>query len=108
MITLTQEAAEKVQEILAAHAEFEDPGMRISLTDGGCSGMKYHLDIADGCGDDDSVVEAFGARLFVAKECESRLDSLVIDFEAGVMNSGFKFHNPKATRTCGCGESFAV
>jgi iron-sulfur cluster assembly protein len=108
MITITEKAAEKVKSLLAGHQEYGDPGLRVSVSGGGCSGYQYKLAIEDGCTDEDKVIEAFGARLFVDRKSEFYLDSMVIDYEEGVMSSGFKFHNPKASRTCKCGDSFAV
>lgn len=108
MITITETAAERVKSLLASHEEFEEPGLRVRVTGGGCSGHQYSLAVEDGSADGDKVIEAFGARLFVDRKSEFYLDSMVIDFEEGVMSSGFKFHNPKATSTCKCGDSFAV
>ena len=108
MITITEKAADKVKNLLAGHENFDEPGLRVLVTGGGCSGHQYKLAVEDGSQDGDKVIEAFGARLFVDRKSEFYLDSMVIDYEEGVMSSGFKFHNPKATATCKCGESFAV
>ncbi len=108
MITITENAAEKVKALLEGHVEYENPGLRIRIVGGGCVGHQYKMDVEDGSQEDDTVVEAFGARLFVDKKSEFYLDSMVVDYEEGVMSSGFKFINPNAKRTCKCGDSFGV
>ena len=108
MITITENAAEKVKTLLDSHGEFENPGLRIRVIGGGCSGHQYKMDVEDGHDENDTVVEAFGARLFVDKKSEFYLESMVVDYEEGVMSSGFRFHNPNAARTCKCGDSFGV
>jgi iron-sulfur cluster assembly accessory protein len=86
----------------------KDPGLRIRIAGGGCSGFTYEMEVEDGADDGDQVVEAFGVKLFVDGKSGLYLGSTEIDYEEGIMQSGFRFHNPNATGTCGCGESFAV
>ena len=108
MITITEKAAEKVKALLAQHQDFADPGLRLQVADGGCAGYQYKLAIEDGPQDEDTVIEGFGARVFVDRKSEFHLGDMEIDYEDGILRSGFKFHNPTASRSCKCGESFAV
>ena len=108
MITITERAARRVEALLEQHPEMTEPGLRIQVAGGGCSGFTYKLGVEDGSRDGDEVVEAFGARLFVDGKSSLYLGSTEVDYEEGILQSGFKFHNPQATGTCGCGESFAV
>ena len=108
MITITERAAQKVKALVEQHQEMSEPGLRIKVAGGGCSGFTYKVEVEDGSRDGDEVVEVFGARLFVDGKSSLYLGSTEVDYEEGILQSGFKFRNPKATGTCGCGESFAV
>ena len=108
MITITERAAAKVKTLLRDRRDLEDPGLRIRVAGGGCSGFTYQIELEDGAVDGDSVIEAFGVKVFVDGKSALYLGSTEIDYEEGLMQSGFRFHNPNATGTCGCGESFAV
>ena len=108
MITITERAAERVKTLLRDRREMTDPGMRVSIAGGGCSGSTYRMSLEHGPAHGDSVVEAFGVRVFVDPKSSLYLGSTEIDYEDGLMQSGFRFHNPNATGTCGCGESFSA
>jgi iron-sulfur cluster assembly protein len=66
------------------------------------------MDLAPGPGEGDLVIEQDGAILYVASAAVPYLDGTTIDYVTGLHNAGFRFVNPQATRTCGCGESFSV
>ena len=108
MITITEKAAERVKVLAGRRPELGDPGLRVKIAGGGCSGFQYRLDIEDGPEEGDSVIEAFGVKVFVDGRSSLYLGNTEIDYEEGLMQSGFRFHNPNATGTCGCGESFSV
>lgn len=83
-------------------------GVRFGVKRTGCSGFSYVVDLADGLGGDDQVVEVDGVRLVVDHKSLPLVDGTVIDFQRQGLNASFVFHNPNATGECGCGESFTV
>ena len=104
MINLTETAAERVKILLA---EKEETGLRAAVRGGGCSGFTYKLEF-DNKDDNDRVLESHGVNLYIDPKSYLYLMGTVIDFVDGLNQSGFKFVNPNAKRTCGCGESFSV
>lgn len=81
-------------------------GIRISVKDGGCSGYEYAMDVTSQPKPDDLVIQQGKVILYVDAKSAPLLEGIVIDFIDGVMEGGFKFINPNATETCGCGKSF--
>ena len=108
MITLTDNAAEKVRDFLAAQAAVaETAGLRVGVRGGGCSGFQYALAF-DEQRDDDSVFEDKGIRLLVDRPSLPYVKGSVIDFIEGLQGAGFKVDNPNVVAACGCGSSFRV
>ncbi|MDJ0619480.1 MAG: iron-sulfur cluster assembly accessory protein [Calothrix sp. MO_192.B10] len=108
-LTLTEKAEFRLRAFLAssaADANGNTKGIRISVKDGGCSGYEYGMDITSKPKPDDLVIEQGKVTLYVDAKSAPLLEGVVIDFVDGVMDSGFKFTNPNATDTCGCGKSF--
>lgn len=83
-------------------------GLRVAVTDGGCSGYSYKLDFDDRQRSDDIVLERDGVTIYVTRDSAPYLAGTVIDFVGGLYGGGFKFTNPNATATCGCGTSFSA
>ena len=104
MITLTKFAANKVKALLV---EKEETGIRAGIQGGGCSGFTYQLNF-DNEKENDRVIESHGVKLYVDPKSFLYLMGTEIDFVDELSQSGFKFTNPNAKRTCGCGESFSV
>jgi iron-sulfur cluster assembly protein len=104
MLTLTPVAIEKVKSIISERGE--EAGLRIAVTGGGCSGFQYQMTLDKGPNADDKVIEQDGLRVFVDLKSLLYLNGTRIDFVDGLTGSGFKFDNPNAKGTCGCGESF--
>lgn len=108
-VTLTEKAESHLQAFLvnsANGANDNTKGIRISVKDGGCSGYEYGMDITSKSKPDDLVIEQGQVTLYIDPKSAPLLEGVVIDFVDGVMDSGFKFTNPNATDTCGCGKSF--
>ncbi|MDC0357948.1 iron-sulfur cluster insertion protein ErpA [Oligoflexia bacterium] len=80
--------------------------LRVSVLGGGCAGYQYNLDFEEATRDDDTLVECDGVRLCVDPISANLLSGTVIDYVSGLNGTGFKFDNPNANRTCGCGHSF--
>lgn len=102
MVSLTDEAQEKIEELLAGQNNKEFY-IRLSVLGGGCSGFKYDLKF-DKLQEDDEV---FG-KVIVDSISYGYVNSLTMDFAETLSGSNFVFSNPNAKRTCGCGSSFAA
>ena len=105
MITVTDEAAKQlIDRITQVEGAI---GVRVGVMGGGCSGFQYQLDFAMIKNEDDIEYENNGITLLVDPKSKVFLFGITIDYTSDLMQSGFKFINPSATRTCGCGESFS-
>jgi iron-sulfur cluster assembly accessory protein len=105
-ITLTERAARRINEIMAA--EPQGSMLRISVNGGGCSGFQYAFDVEKSRGSDDIVVERDGAAVLVDEVSLQYMDGSVIDFVDDLIGQSFKIENPHATASCGCGTSFSL
>ena len=104
---LTENAVRKVREI-AARENFIDQGIRIAVVGGGCSGYSYSVDFEDSKQENDFVLSFDDLEVFVAPMSFQYLNDTVVDYVESFQYSGFKFDNPNAKQTCGCGSSFSV
>ena len=107
-LTLTPRAVEQVKQLRVRDGLPATRSLRVSVVGGGCSGFSYQLDFDDAPRDDDQILEYDGVRVFVDQTSAEYLAGTEIDFVSGLHGGGFKFTNPKASHTCGCGSSFAV
>ncbi|HCB34480.1 MAG TPA: iron-sulfur cluster insertion protein ErpA [Acidimicrobiaceae bacterium] len=106
MITLTETAAGKVQELIEAEGE-SGLALRVAVRPGGCSGFNYEMFFDSEVNPDDQS-EHYGNVTVVSDEMSAQLlDGATLDFKDGLMGSGFAIDNPNAQRTCGCGNSFS-
>ena len=107
-IALTKKAEEKVKEILLEQPE-PYAGLRIQVVGGGCSGFQYRMGFDKNFNDQsDQIFEFDGLRVFIDKASLLYMDGTEIDYVEGLHGAGFKFSNPNATGSCGCGSSFSV
>lgn len=106
-LKLTESAIAQVKKLLARDKRTGD-GLRVSVTDGGCSGHSYKLDFDNEQKAGDTVLDQNGVKVFVDSASAPYLQGMVIDYESGLYGGGFKFSNPNATATCGCGTSFSA
>jgi iron-sulfur cluster assembly accessory protein len=107
VLQLTETAAEMVK-VSMQRESLTDYALRVSVVGGGCSGLQYSLNFDNVVHDDDAVVEQYGVRLVVDATSAPHLAGTTIDYVKGLHGAGFKFINPKAARTCGCGSSFST
>jgi len=105
-IHLSESAARRIREQLARRGR--GIGLRLGVKRAGCSGYSYVVDYADEVGADDVLFEDRGIKIVVHRDHVDFLDGLEVDFRCEGLNAAFRFHNPRAKATCGCGESFAV
>lgn len=107
MITITDKAAAKVNEIAQAE-DLNGQGLRLRVIGGGCAGFSYDLYFEDKPTDLDELFEDKGVKLYVDPLSYQYLENTEIDYVEGVHGSGFKFVNPNAKTSCGCGSSFSA
>lgn len=106
-ITLTAKAIEMVKEAMVAE-KLDGHGLRVFVQGGGCSGFQYGLDFdnAPRAGDFEMTFE--GLTVYVDPISAMHLEGTMIDYVMGISGAGFKFLNPNAKTTCGCGSSFTT
>jgi iron-sulfur cluster assembly protein len=105
-ISLTEAAARHVNRYLTKRGK--GVGVRLGVKTTGCSGLAYKLEYADDVAPEDHIFEAHGIKVLIDPKSLPYLDGTELDFVREGLNEGFKFNNPNATASCGCGESFAV
>jgi iron-sulfur cluster assembly accessory protein len=108
IVVLTAKAVEMIKLTRSQEGMDESYGLRVAVMGGGCSGFQYALDFEQEARETDESFEVDGLRVFVDPVSARYLEDVVIDYVFGMNGAGFKFNNPKATGTCGCGSSFAV
>ena len=110
MIYVSDKAREKVKNLMqqANIGESKDYFLRVSVVGGGCSGLSYKLDFDNESKPTDQVFEDNGTKVVTDLKSFLYLCNTTLDFSDGLNGKGFYFSNPNASRTCGCGESFAV
>jgi iron-sulfur cluster assembly accessory protein len=106
-LRLTDSAIDQVKKLLARDQR-QRYGLRVGVTDGGCSGFSYKLDFDNQQRPEDVVLEVGGVSIYIDRQSATYLAGTVIDFVSGLHGGGFKFINPNATATCGCGTSFSA
>lgn len=108
MIHVAESAKSKIAEIRNSGEIADDYFIRVSVVSGGCSGLSYKLDFDNESKPNDQVFEDNGVKVVTDLKSFLYLFDTTLEFSGGLNGKGFFFNNPNATRTCGCGESFAV
>jgi iron-sulfur cluster assembly accessory protein len=106
-ITLTEQAADKVKELLAAQPDGSEQALRVAVRGGGCSGFQYALAF-DAPKADDHRFDAGGVSVVVDKTSMQFVFGSEIDWVDGLEGAGFSVNNPNVVAACGCGSSFQV
>ncbi len=104
-IQVTEAAARHIRKTIERRGH--GIGLRLAVKASGCSGLSYAMEVADEPGELDTQFESRGVRLLVDPKSLVYLLGVEIDFVREGLSESFKFHNPNAKGTCGCGESFA-
>ncbi|MEK7286357.1 MAG: iron-sulfur cluster assembly accessory protein [Nitrospirota bacterium] len=107
MISLTDSALNEVKTILQ-NKQLTDSFLRVGVKQGGCTGMTYQLTFEQDTKKEDTLFEVDGLRVAVDGESVPYLSGMTLDFSRDLVGGGFKFINPNAKRSCGCGESFSA
>jgi iron-sulfur cluster assembly protein len=109
MLFVADSAKDRIIQILEnEHKPLADYFVRVSVTSGGCSGLSYKLDFDNQLKPTDQVFEDKGIRIVTDLKSFLYVHNTVLEFSDGLEGKGFYFNNPNASRTCACGESFAV
>ncbi len=105
LVEITEAAASKAKAVLAGT---QNQGIRVAVAGGGCAGLQYDLHPEEAPKEGDIVQEAFGVKFFIHPMVVPYIKGTRIDFSDSLMDGGFKFQNPNASSSCGCGTSFGV
>ena len=111
MITISEKAADRIRHIRAQQKQSDDSYLRIGVVGGGCSGLTYDIDFDPSPDTNDKKQQFFednGIKIVVDMRSFLYLAGTQLDYSDGLTGKGFHFNNPNASRTCSCGESFAV
>ena len=106
VIALTDSAAAKVSELIAAEGNPE-LALRVAVRPGGCSGFSYEMFFDSDIADDDVTSTVGGVKVVVDPASAPMLEGASLDYKDGLQGAGFHITNPNAARTCGCGNSFS-
>lgn len=108
MVTVTDKAKQKVQELMNDAGLDNSYFLRVSVKGGGCSGLSYNMDFDNETQTGDQNFEDNGLKIVLDMKSFLYLAGTELDYSDGLNGKGFNFINPNASRTCGCGESFSV
>ncbi len=104
-IQVTPKAIQKIRQTFEREGVFG--GLRLGILGGGCSGLSYQFKFEVKPRERDNVFEFEGVQIFIDPKSLIYLRGLTLDYQESLMQSGFVFDNPNATKSCGCGTSFA-
>ena len=108
MLFVSAKAKEKIEQIMQEQQLDANSFVRVSVLGGGCSGLSYKMDFDNKLNPDDQEFEDKGIKLVTDLRSFLYVCNTTLEFTDGLNGKGFHFQNPNATRTCACGESFAV
>ncbi len=106
-VTFTPKAIEMVKDAMARE-NLQGYGIRVGVVGGGCSGFQYSMDFENEAKDGDTVADTGDLKVFLDPMSSMYLQGVTIDYVVGLQGAGFKFINPNAKNTCGCGQSFTA
>jgi iron-sulfur cluster assembly accessory protein len=106
MITVTDDAAVKVQELITQEGN-DALALRVAVRPGGCSGFAYEMFFDTDVAKDDMLTEYGGVKVIVDASSAQLLEGATLDYKDSIQEAGFSITNPNAERTCGCGQSFS-
>ena len=108
LLTSTDKGAARVAEVIGQYKLPEGAGLRAGVTEGGCSGLNYDVEVAEEPNPDETVFVLNGTNIFVNAFSAQYISGMTIDWTSSMQESRFVFNNPNATGGCGCGVSFTV
>ncbi|MFD2257831.1 HesB/IscA family protein [Luteolibacter algae] len=105
IIEITENAQEKLAQLLESKSASETAGLRLGVNKGGCAGWQYEMQVAEPA-EGDEIVRNGRACVIIAADSLDKLRGCQIDYSDDLTDAGFKINNPRARRSCGCGTSF--
>ncbi len=108
MLFVSENAKNQIESIKTSQGYSDDYFIRVSVISGGCSGFSYKMDFDNHPQENDQIFEDKGVKLVTDLKSFLYVFNTTLDFSDGLNGKGFHFINPNASRTCACGESFAV
>lgn len=108
MLFVSEQAKNQIQNIREKDGLGDDYFVRVSVLAGGCSGFTYNMEFDNKDREGDEVFEDKGVKIVTDKKSFLYVFNTTLDFSDGLEGKGFYFDNPNASRTCACGDSFAV
>lgn len=107
VLTLTEKAAQRVRTLMDKSGS-DVLGLRVGISNKGCSGLSYVVEYANEQKQFEEVVESHGVKIFIDPAAIMFLIGAEMDYFETKLENGFTFKNPNETARCGCGESFSV
>jgi len=107
MIKLSPAAAVEIKRMKSKHNS-QKAFLRLGVIAGGCQDWVYTMELSDQMQESDKLYECEGMQVVVDAGGTEYIDDLTLDYSEDLMGGGFRFHNRKATQTCGCGNSFSI
>ena len=107
VVTLSEAALKEVKRLINVQGLTEG-GLRLGVKGGGCSGLSYTINFDEKTNQHDQVYEVDGVKVIVDAKSAIYLQGTQLDFQKDLIGGNFKFVNPNADKTCGCGESFSA
>jgi len=108
MITVSDTAKDYITRLMIEQQAGPGTFVRVGVKSGGCSGLEYQLNFDTAEKEGDQVFEDKGIKVVVDMKSLLYLYGTELDYSGGLNSKGLYFNNPNASRTCSCGESFAV
>ncbi|HLY69032.1 MAG TPA: iron-sulfur cluster assembly accessory protein [Puia sp.] len=108
MITVSSKAKDYIGRMRETENRPTDSFLRVGIKAGGCSGLEYQMNFDTSLKEGDQVFEDKGIKIVVDMKSLLYLYGTELDYSDGLNGKGLVFNNPNASRTCSCGESFAV
>jgi len=105
MINITESAINQLKQLLTENGVM---GMRIFVSGGGCSGMKYNFDYVNELAEDDTIIEQDGVKVIIDPLSSQYLAGITLDYITEISGSYFSIKNPGEHSRCGCGQSFSA
>ncbi len=106
LVTVSELAAAKMQALLSSNADYL--GIRLGVVGGGCAGLQYQMDPCTSTEEGDIQQTIQGIGFYIHPMVVPYLKGIHIDYTEALVDGGFRFSNPNATSTCGCGTSFGI
>jgi iron-sulfur cluster assembly protein len=108
MIHLSPAAIAEIKRLRRKQTKLDAGMLRLGVESSGCAGLSYRMEFADTSQPQDYLLNAGEMQVIFDPGLLPYLDGLTVDYSEDLMGGGFRFHNPNAVQTCGCGNSFAI